>query len=85
MASSSPLTALPTVLTAPTVTTIAAVASPASPVTSARPAATRATPARPRPVLTIGHRGASGDAPEHTFAAYDLALERGVDYIEQDL
>ncbi len=36
-------------------------------------------------VLTIGHRGASGDAPEHTFAAYDLALERGVDYIEQDL
>jgi len=37
------------------------------------------------PVLNIGHRGASGYAPEHTFASYDLALEMGADYIEQDL
>jgi glycerophosphoryl diester phosphodiesterase len=37
------------------------------------------------PVLNIGHRGASGYAPEHTFPAYDLALEMGADYIEQDL
>ena len=37
------------------------------------------------PVLNIGHRGASGYAPEHTFAAYDLALEQGADYIEIDL
>src|SRR5918998_1371267 len=37
------------------------------------------------PVLNIGHRGASGYAPEHTFAAYDLALKLGADYIEQDL
>jgi glycerophosphoryl diester phosphodiesterase len=37
------------------------------------------------PVINIGHRGASGYAPEHTFAAYDLALELGADYIEQDL
>jgi glycerophosphoryl diester phosphodiesterase len=36
-------------------------------------------------VLNIGHRGASGYAPEHTFAAYDLALEQGADYIEIDL
>ena len=36
-------------------------------------------------VLNIGHRGASGYAPEHTFAAYDLALRQGADYIEQDL
>ena len=35
--------------------------------------------------LNIGHRGASGTRPEHTFAAYDLALELGADYIEQDL
>jgi glycerophosphoryl diester phosphodiesterase len=35
--------------------------------------------------LTIGHRGASGYAPEHTFPAYDLALRMGADYIEQDL
>src|SRR5687767_987448 len=37
------------------------------------------------PVLDIGHRGASAYAPEHTFAAYDLALEQGADYIEIDL
>ena len=37
------------------------------------------------PVLNIGHRGASGYAPEHTIPAYDLALEQGADYIEQDL
>jgi glycerophosphoryl diester phosphodiesterase len=38
-----------------------------------------------RSVIIIGHRGASGYAPEHTFASWDLALELGVDYIEQDL
>jgi glycerophosphoryl diester phosphodiesterase len=37
------------------------------------------------PVLNIGHRGASGYAPEHTIPAYDLALKMGADYIEQDL
>jgi glycerophosphoryl diester phosphodiesterase len=37
------------------------------------------------PVLNIGHRGASAYAPEHTFAAYDLALDQGADYIEIDL
>lgn len=36
-------------------------------------------------VLNIGHRGASGLAPEHTFPAYNLALKQGADYIEQDL
>lgn len=36
-------------------------------------------------VLNIGHRGASGYAPEHTLPAYDLALRQGADYIEQDL
>jgi glycerophosphoryl diester phosphodiesterase len=36
-------------------------------------------------VLNIGHRGTAGNAPEHTFASYDLALELGADYIEQDL
>lgn len=35
--------------------------------------------------LNIAHRGSSGLAPEHTFAAYDLALSQGVDYIEIDL
>jgi glycerophosphoryl diester phosphodiesterase len=36
-------------------------------------------------VLNIAHRGASGEAPEHTLAAYDLAIREGADYIEQDL
>jgi glycerophosphoryl diester phosphodiesterase len=36
-------------------------------------------------VLNIGHRGASAYAPEHTIAAYDLALAQGADYIEIDL
>jgi glycerophosphoryl diester phosphodiesterase len=39
----------------------------------------------PGPVVVIAHRGASGHAPEHTFAAYDRALEMGAHYIEQDL
>ena len=37
------------------------------------------------PVLNIAHRGAAARAPENTFAAYDLALEHGADYIEQDV
>jgi glycerophosphoryl diester phosphodiesterase len=36
-------------------------------------------------VLNIGHRGASGYAPEHTFAAYDLALERVMNSIRNGL
>lgn len=36
-------------------------------------------------VIVIAHRGASGYAPEHTLASYDMALELGADYLEQDL
>jgi glycerophosphoryl diester phosphodiesterase len=36
-------------------------------------------------MLVIAHRGASGYAPEHTFPSWDLALELGADYLEQDL
>jgi glycerophosphoryl diester phosphodiesterase len=35
--------------------------------------------------LLIAHRGASGYAPEHTLAAYELAIEQGADFVEQDL
>lgn len=35
--------------------------------------------------IVIGHRGASGDRPEHTLASYQLAIERGADFIEPDL
>ena len=38
----------------------------------------------PRKIL-IAHRGASAYAPEHTLAAYRLALEQGADFVEQDL
>lgn len=37
-----------------------------------------------RPLL-IAHRGASGYVPEHTLAAYWLAIEQGADYVEPDL
>jgi glycerophosphoryl diester phosphodiesterase len=35
--------------------------------------------------LVIGHRGASGYRPEHTLAAYELAVRMGADYIETDV
>jgi glycerophosphoryl diester phosphodiesterase len=33
----------------------------------------------------VAHRGASAYAPEHTAAAYRLAIEMGADFVEQDL
>src|SRR5688572_4206378 len=33
----------------------------------------------------VAHRGASAYAPEHTLAAYRLAITQGADYVEQDL
>ena len=35
--------------------------------------------------FVIGHRGASGERPEHTLAAYALALDQGADFIEPDI
>ncbi|WP_445630511.1 glycerophosphodiester phosphodiesterase [Nostoc sp. DSM 114167] len=35
--------------------------------------------------IIIAHRGASGYRPEHTLAAYELAIALGADYIEPDL
>ena len=37
----------------------------------------------PRPQL-FGHRGASGEAPENTHAAFERALAQGVPYLEMD-
>ena len=52
------------------------------------PSAQRSAPldasAERRP-LVIAHRGASGHRPEHTLAAYSLAIDMGADYIEPDL
>lgn len=38
-----------------------------------------------RKPLVIAHRGASGYVPEHTLAAYALAVLQGADYVEPDL
>ncbi len=35
--------------------------------------------------MLIAHRGASGYRPEHTLAAYALAIAQGADYIEPDV
>jgi glycerophosphoryl diester phosphodiesterase len=35
--------------------------------------------------IVIAHRGASGERPEHTIAAYELAITQGADFIEPDL
>lgn len=35
--------------------------------------------------IVIAHRGASGERPEHTLAAYRLAIQEGADFIEPDL
>jgi glycerophosphoryl diester phosphodiesterase len=52
------------------------------------------TPARAAPAsrppgtgtpLVVAHRGASGHRPEHTLAAYELAIDLGADFIEPDL
>ena len=44
----------------------------------------RVFPPYTKPTL-IAHRGASWDAPEHTIAAYELALKQGADFVEPDL
>ncbi len=63
-------------------------------IASAIGAGARAGPAQPRwpyatldgaPPRVIAHRGASGYRPEHTLAAYELAIEQGADFIEPDL
>jgi glycerophosphoryl diester phosphodiesterase len=56
--------------------------SSSAPSGSTNPPGSTAVASRP---IVIAHRGASGYAPEHTFAAYDLAIEQGADYLEQDL
>ena len=37
-----------------------------------------------KPII-IAHRGASGERPEHTIGAYQLAIDQGADFIEPDL
>src|SRR5690606_19313041 len=45
-----------------------------------------AAPAEPDQRPSVGgHRGARGHRPEHTLAAYELAIRMGADYVEPDL
>jgi glycerophosphoryl diester phosphodiesterase len=69
-------------------------AATAALVAAPLPAQPHSRPAPPRwphptlngaPPLVIAHRGASGYRPEHTLAAYELAIEQGADFIEPDL
>lgn len=60
------------------------------PATTATTTATTTTSVAPLVELpnrpwVVAHRGASASAPEHTFAAYDLAVEQGADFLELDL
>ena len=47
-------------------------------------AAAQATPGPGHPFV-VAHRGASAEKPEHTLAAYDLALREGADGVECDV
>lgn len=53
-------------------------------VSSPAPQPTPLPNPQPTP-LVIAHRGASGHRPEHTRAAYELAIAQGADFIEPDL
>lgn len=48
-------------------------------------AAVADAPSRQTDQVIVAHRGASGHAPEHTLPAYELALDMGAEYIEQDV
>ena len=68
-------------LAAALVPSLAVVTTAAEAVPGAHPPG---SPGHSRP-LVVGHRGASGYRPEHTLAAYELAIEQCADYIEPDL
>ena len=59
---------------------VAKTLSPAHPQLRAKSKA----PAASRKIL-VAHRGASAYAPEHTLESYQLALQQGADFVEQDL
>jgi len=50
-------------------------------LSSSQPAMSTPSPS----LIVIAHRGASGERPEHTRAAYELAIDQGADFIEPDL
>jgi glycerophosphoryl diester phosphodiesterase len=71
------------------ITVVVAILSAGVAVTAAAsstsPSSVVSHPKHARLPIVIGHRGASGYRPEHTLAAYKLAIDMGADYIEPDL
>jgi glycerophosphoryl diester phosphodiesterase len=71
------------------ITVVVAILSAGVAVTAAasstNPSSVASPPRHARLPIVIGHRGASGYRPEHTLAAYKLAIDMGADYIEPDL
>lgn len=61
-----------------------AVAAPSTPVID-KPAVAHGPKKPTRAITVFAHRGASGYRPEHTLAAYELAIRQGADVIEPDL
>ena len=53
-------------------------------VSNAVPAESGPGPTTAKPIV-IAHRGASGYRPEHTLAAYELAIDMGAQFIEPDV
>src|SRR6476659_5677869 len=49
------------------------------------PDAAQRGPLKSGPKQLIAHRGASGYAPEHTIASYQIALDQKADFVEPDL
>ena len=66
--------------------TIRAILTALALISLPEPTLAQTTLAQPseRPMI-IAHRGASGERPEHTRAAYELAVAQGADVIEPDL
>ncbi|GGR52150.1 glycerophosphoryl diester phosphodiesterase [Nocardioides luteus] len=58
------------------------VSDPVAASTKSPPTAQKQDETKP---LVIAHRGASGFRPEHTLAAYEVAIEMGADVIEPDV
>ncbi|HSK59519.1 MAG TPA: glycerophosphodiester phosphodiesterase [Actinomycetospora sp.] len=52
---------------------------------TAAPPGVGVPPVEPGRILVVGHRGASGHRPEHTLAAYELAIRLGADAVDVDL
>ncbi len=70
---------------------LALLVAPASVTGTLAGSVATAAPAHAKPQITepvpavVAHRGASGYRPEHTLAAYELAIGMGADYIEPDV